>query len=127
MFYRIDKYTKIQFRIFKKNKNNNCCKLVDSSKNNRLISCEYTQNIENLFFLYFKNEENRKKKHFMLLVLHQQIQASTLETGININLLIGIEIFALFIGAASVIYIILKIRKKQKTIYLIIEATAKIN
>ena len=48
----------------------------------------------------------------MILVLHQQIQASTLETGININLLIGIEIFALFIAVASVIYIILKIRKK---------------
>ena len=53
-----------------------------------------------------------KKKHFMLLVLHQQIQASTLETGININLLIGIEILALFIGVASVIYIILRIKKK---------------
>lgn len=48
----------------------------------------------------------------MLLVLHQQIQASTLETGININLLIGIEILALFIGVASVIYIILRIKKK---------------
>lgn len=62
----------------------------------------------------------------MLLVLHQQIQASTLETGININLLIGIEILALFIGAASVIYVILKIRKKQKTIYLRIGATVKL-
>lgn len=48
----------------------------------------------------------------MPLVLHQQIQGSTLETGINLNLLIGIEILALFIVVASVIYIILKIRKK---------------
>lgn len=44
---------KYSFVYLKKNKKNNCCKLVDSAKNNRLISCEYTQNIENLFFLYF--------------------------------------------------------------------------
>ena len=62
--------------------------------------------------MFFKNEETRKKKHPMLLVLHQQIQGSTLETGINLKLLIGIEILALFIGAASIIYIILKIKKK---------------
>jgi hypothetical protein len=53
-----------------------------------------------------------KTRYTMPLVLHQQIQGSTLETGINLNLLIGIEILALFIVVASVIYIILKIRKK---------------